>query len=103
MLSVNDCPPTTHRPIPAPDPDPEPNPAPDNVKYCMTSKILLADWSVLFCALQERLEQYASNDMLEHVNALPSERYERVNITVLRCASDMKLLCLEQPEKLLKA
>ena len=69
----------------------------------MTSKILLADWSVLFCALQERLEQYASNDRLKHVNAMPSERCEWVNITVLRCARDMKLLCLEQPEKLFKA
>ena len=84
---------TGHRPIPAPEPDPEPNPAPDEVKRCKPANFLLADWSVLFCALQERLEQCANNDAAEQFNAARGGRFESMNSIVLRCAYDMKLLC----------
>ena len=88
--------PTSHRPIPAPEPDPEPNPAPDNTGPLLTSSILLADWSLLFYALQQRLEQCASNDGAEHANALPFKRYESMHTMFLQYARDMKLLCRMQ-------
>ena len=100
--SISRYSPIGHRPIPVPEPDPEPNPAPDYVSQGMPSDILLADWSVLFCALQERLEQSASNREPQHWNGMARGRYESINSLVLRCAQDMKLLCPARFVKLFK-